>query len=105
GSRNAGCRDHDDYSCGGRRVLATRVASVAIGSERRNQNRLVISMILKQAPGRIDGGTQARLLASTSSGHSNSRGAKSSPDGDAMAAVRVASGVWAGPNGRLAAIT
>src|SRR6185503_19987474 len=54
GSHNAGCRDYDDNSCGGRRVLAARVARVAIGSQRSTQKRLSMSIILKQsgcAPG------------------------------------------------------
>ena len=45
GSCNTGCRDYDDHSCGGRRVLAARVARVAIGSQRGTQKRLIISIL------------------------------------------------------------
>ena len=53
----------------------------------------------------IYGRTQARVRVSTSSGHSNAGGGKSGPDGDPRAAVSFASGVSAGPNGWLAAIS
>jgi ABC-type antimicrobial peptide transport system permease subunit len=41
GCKNAGGRDYEDYSGGGRRVLAARVARVAIGSQRSTQDRLL----------------------------------------------------------------